>query len=41
MKKKSPSAFGLALLLSFLVAIPADIWAAPRLADSVPGKSPA
>src|SRR2546430_5972948 len=30
MKTKSPYAFGLALLLSFLIAIPADVWAAPQ-----------
>ncbi len=32
MKTKSPYALGLALLLSFLIAIPADIWAAPQTA---------
>ncbi|MGB7282156.1 MAG: FecR domain-containing protein, partial [Candidatus Acidiferrum sp.] len=30
MKTKSPVALGLALLLSFMMAVPADIWAAPQ-----------
>jgi hypothetical protein len=30
MKTKSPYAFGLAVLLSLLISIPADIWAAPQ-----------
>ncbi len=30
MKTKSSYAFGLALWLSFLISIPADVWAAPQ-----------
>ena len=39
MKTKSPYAFGLALLLSFLIAIPADVWAAPQAGGA--GAAPA
>ena len=38
MKTKSPYAFGLALLLSSLIAIPADIWAAPQPAGQRAGE---
>jgi hypothetical protein len=38
MKMKSPSAFGLALSLSFIIAIPADIWAAPQAAGQRAGE---
>ena len=38
MKTKSPSAFGLALLLSILIAIPADSWAAPQAAGQRAGE---
>jgi ferric-dicitrate binding protein FerR (iron transport regulator) len=38
MKKKSPYALGLALLLSFLIAIPADVWAAPQAAGQRAGE---
>src|ERR1700731_4954938 len=38
MKKKSPYAFGLALWLSFLISIPADIWAAPQAAGQRAGE---
>src|SRR5271169_2055734 len=38
MKTKSPSAFGLAVLLSLLIAIPADIWAAPQTAGQRAGE---
>src|SRR2546430_8904571 len=38
MKTKSPYAFGLALLLSFFIAIPADVWAAPQAAGQRAGE---
>src|SRR2546430_2880253 len=38
MKTKSPYAFGLALLLSLLISIPADIWAAPQSAGQRAGE---
>src|SRR5258707_3628628 len=38
MKTKSPYAFGLALFLSFLVAIPTDLWAAPQAAGQRAGE---
>jgi ferric-dicitrate binding protein FerR (iron transport regulator) len=38
MKTKSPYAFGLALLLSLLIAIPADIWADPQAAGQRAGE---
>jgi FecR protein len=38
MKTKSPYAFGLALLLSFLIAIPGDVWAAPQAAGQRAGE---
>jgi len=38
MKTKSPCAFGLALSLSLLISIPADVCAAPQAADSAPVK---
>jgi FecR protein len=38
MKTKSPYAFGLALLLSFLISIPADVWAAPQAAGQRAGE---
>src|SRR5437879_8403402 len=38
MKTKSPCAFGLALLLSFLLSIPADVWAAPQAAGQRAGE---
>src|SRR5216683_866831 len=38
MKTKSPYAFGQALLLSFLIAIPADVWAAPQAAGQRAGE---
>ena len=38
MKTKSPYAFGLALLLSSLIAIPVDIWAAPQSAGQRAGE---
>src|SRR5437660_4292540 len=38
MKTKSPYAFGLALLLSILIAIPADLWAAPQAAGQRAGE---
>src|SRR2546426_10691842 len=38
MKTKSPYAFGLALLLSLLIAIPADVWAAPQAAGQRAGE---
>jgi ferric-dicitrate binding protein FerR (iron transport regulator) len=38
MKTKSPSAFGLALLLSLLIAVPADTWAAPQVAGQRAGE---
>src|SRR5438445_10316293 len=38
MKIKSPYAFGLALLLSLLIAIPADVWAAPQAAGQRAGE---
>src|SRR6202165_4590921 len=38
MKTKSPSALGLAVLLSNLIAIPADIWAAPQSAGQRAGE---
>ena len=38
MKTKSPYAFGLALLLSLLISIPADTWAAPQSAGQRAGE---
>src|SRR6266852_5646126 len=38
MKTKSPYAFGLALSLSILIAIPADVWAAPQAAGQRAGE---
>src|SRR5258708_5744160 len=38
MKTKSPYAFGLALLLSILIAIPADVWASPQAAGQRAGE---
>ncbi len=38
MKTKSPYAFGMALLLSFLISIPADVWAAPQSAGQRAGE---
>ena len=38
MKTESPYAFGLALLLSFFIAIPADVWAAPQAAGQRAGE---
>src|SRR5260370_20226324 len=38
MKTKSPYAFGPALLLSILIAIPADVWAAPQAAGQRAGE---
>src|SRR5713101_7449135 len=38
MKTKSPYAFGLTLLLSILIAIPADVWAAPQAAGQRAGE---
>ena len=38
MKTKSPCALGLAVLLSFLLTIPADIWAAPQAAGQRAGE---
>jgi ferric-dicitrate binding protein FerR (iron transport regulator) len=38
MKTKSPYAFWLALLLSFLISIPADVWAAPQAAGQRAGE---
>jgi len=38
MKTKSPYAFGLAALLSFLISIPADIWATPQSAGQRAGE---
>jgi len=38
MKTKSPYAFGLALLLSLLISIPADIWAEPQAAGQHAGE---
>ena len=38
MKTKSPSAFGLALLLSLLIAIPTETWAAPQAAGQRAGE---
>lgn len=38
MKTKSPYALGLAVSLSFLMAIPADIWAAPQAAGQRAGE---
>jgi len=38
MKMKSPYALGLALSLSFLISIPADIWAAPQSAAQRAGE---
>src|SRR6266852_1310911 len=38
MKTKSPHAFGLALLLSFLISIPADVWAVPQAAGQRAGE---
>jgi hypothetical protein len=38
MKTKSPFALGLAVLLSFLISIPADTWAAPQAAGQRAGE---
>jgi ferric-dicitrate binding protein FerR (iron transport regulator) len=38
MKTKSPCAFGLALALSMLMAIPGDVWAAPQTAGQRAGE---
>ena len=38
MKTKSPQAFGLALLLSFLIAIQGEVWAAPQAAGQRAGE---
>src|SRR5258705_565891 len=38
MNTKTPSGFGLALLLSILIAIPADSWAAPQAAGQRAGE---
>lgn len=38
MNTKSPYAFGLALMLSLFIAIPADIWAAPQAAGQHAGE---
>src|SRR5260370_17303924 len=38
MKTKSPYALGLALLLSFLISIPADVWGAPQAAGQRAGE---
>jgi hypothetical protein len=38
MKTKSPYAFGLTLFLSFLIAIPTDVWAAPQAAGQHAGE---
>jgi len=38
MKTKSPYAFGLALSLSLLISIPADVWAAPEAAGQRAGE---
>jgi ferric-dicitrate binding protein FerR (iron transport regulator) len=38
MKTKSPCAFGLALLLSLLMAIPGEVWAAPQAAGQRAGE---
>jgi hypothetical protein len=38
MKTKPPYAFGLALLLSFLIAIPGEVWAAPQAAGQRAGE---
>jgi ferric-dicitrate binding protein FerR (iron transport regulator) len=38
MKTKSPYALALAVLLSFLIAVPADIWAAPQAAGQRAGE---
>ena len=38
MKTKSPYAFGMAVLLSFLISIPADVWAAPQAAGQRAGE---
>jgi ferric-dicitrate binding protein FerR (iron transport regulator) len=38
MKTKPPYAFGLALLLSFLIAIPSEVWAAPQDAGQRAGE---
>ena len=38
MKTKYPHAFGLALLLSFLISIPADVWAVPQAAGQRAGE---
>ena len=38
MKTKSPSGFGLALLLSILIGIPAEIWADPQAAGQRAGE---
>ena len=38
MKTKSPCAFGMALLLSLLIAIPADTWAAPQASGQHAGE---
>jgi ferric-dicitrate binding protein FerR (iron transport regulator) len=38
MKMKSPYAFGLAVFLSFVISIPADVWAAPQSAGQRAGE---
>src|SRR5260370_6336655 len=38
MKMKSPYAFGLAVFLSFVISIPADVWAAPQSAGPRAGE---
>jgi hypothetical protein len=38
MKMKSPYAFGLAIFLSFVISIPADVWAAPQSAGQRAGE---
>jgi len=38
MKMKSPYAFGLVFLLSFLISVPADVWAAPQAAGQRAGE---
>jgi hypothetical protein len=38
MKTKSPYAFGLSVLLAFLISIPGDVWAAPQAAGQRAGE---
>jgi len=38
MKTKSPYALGLAVLLSLLIAIPADTWASPQTSGQRAGE---